>query len=175
VPNNGGIIKKLNFKGAKTVAIKLATPLMGTRIITMGFYSKEKTSADLFFAYLTSSLFLLDAIEKARSRCAEFVIIYLVDFNKKYLFPPLASIAAQTNLANKILSASEQYNGKIPLKDRPRLSEQIKQVRSDRNHPLRELDEAWFEALGMPPTLLDSMYREIEERLEDIVKKSSSH
>jgi len=171
VENAGGIIKKINFSNSKTLALRFKTSLMGTRIITVGFFGKDQIDSDLFFSYLTSSLFLLDTLEKSRSRCAEFVILYQIDLYKIYRFPDFPNIKKYSEKVNKILSASEKYNGAIALKDRPRIPDLIQQVRTNKQHSLRKLDEAWFEALGIPVSFIDTLYQEIEERLSDIVKK----
>jgi type I restriction-modification system DNA methylase subunit len=171
VENAGGIIKKINFSNSKTLALRFKTSLMGTRIITVGFLGKDQIDSDIFFSYLTSSLFLLDTLEKSRSRCAEFVILYQIDLYKIYRFPDFPNIEKHSESIDKILSASERYNGSTPLKDRPRLPELIQQVRTNKQHPLRKLDEAWFEALNIPISFIDTLYQEIEERLSDIVKK----
>lgn len=170
VANDGGILKKLDFSG-KILALRFEKSLMGTRIITMGFHGKTSVDSDLFFAYLTSSLFLLDALEKARSRRAEFVIIYLIDFNKIYRFPNIKDLKQRTQLKDKILNASLAYNSQGTINERPSIPDLIKEVRKDKTHKLRKLDEAWLEALGLPTTIVDLLYAEIEERLSDITKK----
>ena len=171
VENTIGIVTKINFSNSKTLALRFSYPLMGTRLIRVGFNTKEKVISDLLFAYLTSSLFLLDALEKSRSRCAEFAKIDMVDFFKIYRLPNLPEIISNSEKINKILLASENYNGKTALKDRPRFPELIQQVRTNKQHVLRKLDEAWFDALGIPVSFIDTLYQEIEERLSDIVKK----
>jgi DNA-directed RNA polymerase subunit F len=171
VENTIGIVTKINFSNSKTLALRFNYPLMGTRLIRVGFKTKEKIVSDLLFAYLTSSLFLLDALEKSRSRCAEFVKIDMVDFFKIYRVPNFPVIENNSEKSDKIVAASINYNSKIALKDRPRIPELIQQVRTNKQHSLRKLDEAWFEALGIPISFIDNLYQEIEERLSDIVKK----
>jgi len=90
--NSGGLVKKIDFSSSKTLALRFKKPMMGRRCISLGYYSQDDIISDLFFAYLTSSLFLLDAIEKSRKRRAEFVIIYQIDFYKLYRFPNLKKI-----------------------------------------------------------------------------------
>ena len=171
VKNAIGLVKRINFSNSKTLALRFTFPLMGTQIIRMGFSGIDEKNNDLFFAYLTSSIFLLDALEKSRARCAEFVLINQIDFFKIYRFPNLNETEKYAEKTNKILSASEIYNSKAALKDRPRIPDLIQQVRTNKQHSLRKLDEAWFEALGFPIAFIDTLYQEIEERLSDIVKK----
>jgi hypothetical protein len=95
----------------------------------------------------------------------------MVDFFKIYRLPNLPEILSNTEKIKRILSASENYNSKTALKDRPRFPELIQQVRTNKQHPLRKLDEAWFEALGIPVSFIDTLYQEIEARLADIVQK----
>ncbi len=171
VKNAIGLVKRINFSNSKTLALRFIYPLMGTQIIRIGFSGFEREDNDLFFAYLTSSIFLLDALEKSRARCAEFVLINQIDFFKIYRFPNLNEIEKHTEKTNKILSASDNYNSTTALKDRPRIPDLIQQVRTNKQHLLRKLDEAWFEALGIPVSFIDTLYQEIEERLSDIVQK----
>jgi hypothetical protein len=174
VKNSGGLVKKINFSNSKTLALKFQTPLMGTQIIRMGFSGQDEETNNLFFAYLTSSIFLLDALEKSRARCAEFVLINQVDFYKIYRFPNFTEIKRSPDKIDKILTASIKFNGNIALKDRPRIPELIQQIRTNKQHPLRKLDESWFDALGLPIAFIDTLYQEIEERLSDIVQKKEN-
>ena len=57
VKNEIGLLKKLDFTTAKTLAIKFTNKLMGSRIIIMGFSSTDPIYTDLFFAYLTVLFF----------------------------------------------------------------------------------------------------------------------
>ena len=169
--NSGGIVKKIDFYHAKTLALRFVKPMMGRRCISFGFHSEKSQNADLFFAYLTSSLFLLDAIEKSRKRRAEFVIIYQIDFQMKFRFPNFELIEKNKVLRNEILESSEKFNTMLSMKDRPTLPEMIRLARNDPEYPLRKLDRVWFNALSLPLSYLDIMYTEIEERLKDIVSK----
>ncbi len=137
----------------------------------MGFIGKTDEINDLLFAYLTSSLFLLDTLEKSRSRSGEFIIIYQTDFFRLFRFPDLAKILEKSKVKEEILKTSEDYNGGIPLKTRPTIFESIKEARINSQFPLRKLDEAWLKALELPLEYLDSFYQEIEERLKEMVAK----
>jgi hypothetical protein len=147
-------------------------PSIGTQTIRIGYKGTTSTDADLFFAYLSSSLFLLDALEKSRTRRAEFAIINQVDFYRMYRFPNLLELKKHKKQMNGILSASQQLNGDILLKDRPPFPEMIKNARMDVNNPQRRLDEAWLDFLNFPTEYLDSIYQEIEDRVQDMVLKS---
>lgn len=174
VLNKIGIVTKINFSNSKTLAIRFLKPVMGTGIIRTGFYSEDEVITELLFSYLTSSLFLLDALEKSRIRCAEFVRINQIDLFLIYRFPDFKEIKTQIDKTEKILVASKNYNNSIPLKDRPRLYNLVQDVRSDKQYPLRKLDEAWFEALGIPVPFIDTLYQEIEDRLSDIIMKKGA-
>lgn len=137
----------------------------------MGFYGETEEINDLIFAYLTSSLFLLDTFEKSRSRSGEFIIIYQTDFFRLFLFPDFAKIIENNDVKEEILQASLEYNSKTPIKDRPMFTDAIKKARINQVDPLRKLDEAWMRALELPLEYLDSFYQEIEERLKEMVSK----
>ncbi|OGD58691.1 hypothetical protein A3K78_09420 [Candidatus Bathyarchaeota archaeon RBG_13_52_12] len=166
--NSGGIVTKIDFKNGKTLALRFKTPKMGTQAIRMGFYG-DNLFSDLFFAYLTSSLFLLDALEKSRIRRAEFARINQIDFYTIYRFPNLRKITKNKSLTEEILEISKRYNGTIPLKDRLSIPEQINEARVNFESHLRKLDEAWFKAINLPLPYLDIMYQEIEDGLKDII------
>jgi hypothetical protein len=172
--NSGGLVKKIDFSSSKTLALRFKKPMMGRRCISLGYYSQDDIISDLFFAYLSSSLFLLDAIEKSRKRRAEFVIIYQVDFYKLYRFPNLKKILKNRENTNEILKNSIQHNGTTSLKNRLTIPEQIREARVNLDSNLRKLDESWFKALNLPLTYLDTMYQEIEEGLKDIITKERS-
>jgi len=172
VKNDLGIITKIDFTNTKTLALRFLNPVMGTSVFRMGFSGINEIFSDLLFSYITCSLFLLDALEKSRTRRAEFVRINLIDVYLIYRFPNLNDIIKRQKVVEKILSASKQWNN-IPLKQRDRTPDLILNLRRDKNHPLRRLDEAWFEALDIPISLIDIMYQEIEERLRDITAKKT--
>ncbi len=167
--NDGGIVKRINYLNSKTLALRFQKPLVGTATIRIGFTSSIKEDSDLFFAYLTSSLFMLDTMEKSRTRSGEFILINQVDFYKIFRFPDI------TNLKRKgrdtILSASKIHNSGIPIKERPFIQNLIKSARIDKENSLRKLDETWFSVLDIPLTYLDTLYQEIEDRLNDLIKK----
>jgi hypothetical protein len=169
--NQIGLISKIDFSGSKTLALRFSKPVMGTATIRIGFSSKDKINIDLFFAYLTSSLFLLDALEKSRIRRAEFVRINQIDFYLIFRFPNLSEIKNNPDKLKRILEASNRYNTKIPLKDRPPIPQLIQKSLSNEYPLLKELDEAWFDALYLPVVLVDSLYQEIADRLYDISEK----
>ena len=169
--NSGGLLTKIDFKNGKTLALKFEKPMMGSQAIRLGFYSNENVYSSLFFAYLTSSIFLLDAIVKSRKRRAEFARINQIDFFKKYKFPNLGKIISE-NKHQKILDASNILNKTTSISSLNPLPEQVNEARIDKESNRRKLDEAWFEVLGIPVSLIDLLYQEIQDRLKDIIKKN---
>ncbi len=167
---SGGIVTKINYLNTKTVALLFDTPVVGSRIIWITFHG-EKYLGELFFAYLSSSIFFLDVLEKSRTRCAEFVSIEHYDFIHLYKFPDLHQIIKQKDLFEKIIDYSRDLNSRETIKQRPRLINMIMDARINSASTLRKLDETWFTALNIPQVLIDSLYQEIEERLSDILEK----
>ncbi|HME56640.1 MAG TPA: N-6 DNA methylase [Candidatus Lokiarchaeia archaeon] len=167
---SGGIVTKINYLNVKTIALRFSTPIVGRRILRNGFFGNQEDS-DLFFAYLTSSLFFLDLMEKSRTRCAEFVKIEYTDLISLFRFPDLVKIKSRKRICKNIILASAELNGKTPLKQKLRIIDMISDARVNPNNELRKLDEAWFTALNIPIAYLDTLYQEIDERLKEIVKK----
>ena len=166
-----GIVKKINFTNSKTMALKFIPAKNGTRCVVIGFQCGNSEMEDILFAYLTSSLFILDVIEKSRKRCAEFILVYQIDLFLKFRFPNFNEIVKSETTFKEIAEASTTHNGAVKLKDRPNIINMINKARREHDNHLRKLDEAWFKALNIPIGLLDSMYEEIEEKFNDIKDK----
>lgn len=169
--NQIGIPQKINFTNSKTLALRFLEPAMGAGAIMFGFFSTDEEIIDLFFAYLTSSLFLLDALQKSRIRSAEFVRIHKVDFYTLYKFPDLQIIKTNQKMKEIILKNSLILNNGIPLGKRHRFKECIQNARIDKENALRKLDEAWFVVLNIDVNLMDQFYQEIESKLDEYAIK----
>ena len=154
-----GMLTRTNFNNSKTVFIKLDKPLMGSRMIDFGFYSDKEETTDIFFAYLTSSFFLLDILVKAKRRSGTFFSLHKSDIYH-YLFPNLHNLLKNRDSIREIIECSNKYNRDIEIKDRPIYRDLIETAKSDKDHPLRLLDEAWARALDTSITL-DTLYSEI--------------
>nr|QEE16829.1 N-6 DNA Methylase [Candidatus Prometheoarchaeum syntrophicum] len=166
-----GIVKKIDFKSTKSIALKFVPPKNGTMMIRIGFRGCNSQMDDLFFSYLTSSLFILDVVEKSRKRRAEFVLVYQIDLFLKFRFPDFPKIVKDEVNFNEIIRTSNIHNTRKTLKERPNIVELVKGARRNKENSLRKLDEAWFRALNIPIGLIDSLYQEIEESFKDIENK----
>ena len=166
--NKIGIRKKIAFK--KCLAFRFKEPMMGSQIIRFGFTGEERVM-DLFFAYLSSSIFLLDALEKRKSRAGAYSIINQFAILEVYRFPNLKKLMKNSkSLVDKLIEASTKFNSTSTIGDRPNLLGLIKSARRDENHNLRNLDALWFEIYNIPMSMLDLLYEDIEERLSDFEK-----
>ena len=154
-----GMLTRTNFNNSKTIFIKLDKPLMGSRMIDFGFYSDKEEITDIFFAYLTSSFFLLDILVKAKRRSGTFFSLHKSDIYH-YLFPNLHILLKNRDSIGEIIECSNKYNRGIVITDRPVYRDLIEMARLDKDHPLRLLDEAWARALDTSITL-DTLYSEI--------------
>ena len=160
-----GIRKKVSFK--EWLALRFKEPVVSSRIIHFGF-TGEEDAIDLLFAYLTSSVFLLDALEKRMSRAGRYSIIYPYAIHKIYRFPNLTKLMRCCGeLVQKIVEASYALNTMVPDENFPSCLELIKEAKASKNHKLRKLDELWFEVYNIPKEMIGVFYEEIEERLED--------
>jgi type I restriction-modification system DNA methylase subunit len=166
--NAGGLLTKIDFYGGKTLVLRFLTPMVGSRMIILGFRGENDLLSDLFFSYMTSSIFLLDALEKARIRRAEFARINQIDLYKKYRFPNFNRILQDNDVSAKILETSRKHSLEVPLKERLTIPKAVRNARKNHDSTLRKLDEAWLKALDLPADYLDVLYQEIEERMKDI-------
>ena len=154
-----GMLTRTNFNNSKTIFIRLDEPLMGSRMIDFGFYSNQEVINDIFFAYLTSSFFLVDVLVKAKRRSGLYFSLHKTDIYD-YLFPNLHTLLKNKDVAQEIIECSNKYNRGIVIKDRPVYRDLIEMARLNEDHPLRLLDEAWARALDTSITL-DTLYSEI--------------
>ena len=165
--NQLGILQKFSFTGSKTISLRFEEPLMGAGVIMFGFYSKNEDLIDLLFAYLSSSLFLLDTLYKARIRAKGLSRIHKTDIENRYKFPNLIEIYKNEKLKNKLINISIEYNSETSIEDRLFFPEKIDIARNDKNDALRQLDEAWFEALDIPLESIDNFYKDIKDKLNE--------
>lgn len=174
--NKIGILQKVFFLGSKTIALRFLEPAMGAGVIMFGFNSDDDKIIDLLFAYLTSSLFLLDALSKARERAGSYVRIHKVDVEKRFKFPNLIKIVKDSVATHMLIQCSQEFNLDKTLNKRPFFDVMIKEARLNRGDLLRKLDEAWFSVLGLSLTTIDLFYQEILNTLiqyDDISKVSA--
>lgn len=164
-PANIFIPKRVGLTSNKTIAIYSSELLESTRFpncifIPVDNSQETKKNMEVLYAYLTSSIFLLDYIKKSRVDAGAFRRLYATDLKDLMKFPNIL------NLLNKdkelIINASNEHNKQISLKNRPTFPELISNT-LNKTIPstLRKLDETWFKILGIPISTLDGLYREL--------------
>ncbi len=159
---------RVGLTGSKTLAIRSTEPIESTGVARCIFIPKDSSqetqeNIDVLFAYLTSSIFLLDYIKKSRVAAGAFRRLYSTDLKTLMKFPNISQLSEEHK--KLILEASNEHNKKIPLKNCPSFDEAISQVRDNKNNSLRKLDEEWFKALNIPLNTLDALYEEILKEL----------
>jgi len=119
---------------------------------------------DVLFAYLTSSIFLLDYIQKSRVVSGALRQLFSTDLHSLMKFPDISQLSE--NDIKLILEASKNHNCYIPLKDRPVFVDMISDaLKNKEGSTLRKLDEAIFKAFKIPIIVLDTLYKEILNEL----------
>jgi len=148
-----------------TLCIRTPEPIESSRMISCVFIPKDgnkdtELNMDILFAYLTSSLFLLEYIRKSRVAAGAFRRLNSTDLRSFMKFPNITNLTIEEKKV--ILTVSKLYHGLIPLKDRPAFPELISNALDKTGKALlRKLDEIWFKTLNIPIETLDILYKEL--------------
>jgi len=138
------IVRKINLKNNRSIVFLCNKPIL----VSSGFYGIRIQNPDLaefLFAYLSSSIFLLDFLCSRRIESGSVGQLLPKDLESR-LVPKFEQIERKNK--DKILSYSKGWNS-IPLSKRSNYLEMILMAKEDKKHPLRKLDEAWLHALDV--------------------------
>ena len=161
------IVRKINLKNNRSIVFLCKKPIL----VSSGFYGiriKNPDLAEFLFAYLSSSIFLLDFLCSRRIESGSVGQLLPKDLESR-LVPKFEQIERKNK--DKILSYSKGWNS-IPLSKRSNYLEMILMAKGDKKHPLRKLDEAWLHALDVSwkgkskETLICEIYNDIMLLLE---------
>jgi hypothetical protein len=160
---------KIRLNTMKTIAIKTPDPLDSARVAGVIFIpndsnSKTKINMAVLFAYLTSSIFLLDYIQKGRVVSGALRQLFVTDLKALMKFPNILQLSE--NDKKLILEASDAHNKHISLKDRPSFNKMISAaLKNKKNSTIRKLDETIFKAFKIPIIVLDTLHKELLKEL----------
>jgi len=161
------LVRKINLKNNRSILFLCNKPIL----VSSGFYGirvKNPELAEFLFAYLSSSIFLLDFLCSRRVESGSVGQLLPKDLESR-LVPKFEQIEHQSK--DVILNYSKEWNS-IPLSKRSNYLEMILKAKDNKNHPLRKLDEAWLRALDVSwegkseEGLISELYEEIVQRLE---------
>lgn len=161
------IVRKINLKNNRSIVFSCDEPIL----VSSGFYGirvKNPELVELLFAYLSSSIFLLDFLCSRRVESGAVGQLLPKDL-ESCLVPKFEQIEHQSKYV--ILNYSKEFNS-TPLSKRFNYLETILKAKEDKNHPLRKLDEAWLRVLDVSwegkseKGLVSELYEEIVLRLE---------
>ncbi len=160
---------KIRLNSMKTIALYSPDLLDSARVAGVIFIPansslQTKESMEVLFAYLTSSIFLYDYIQKGRVVSGALRQLFSTDLHSLMKFPNIRMISEEDK--EIILKESKEHNSKVTLKNRPIFSSMISNALNNReSSKLRRLDEAIFKALNIPSAILDTLYKEILKEL----------
>ncbi|KKN54200.1 hypothetical protein LCGC14_0594930 [marine sediment metagenome] len=160
---------KIRLNTMKTLVIRSPELLDCARVAGISLIpgdNSEETNRniDLIFAYLTSSIFLLDFIKKSRIISGALRQLLSTDLNSLMIFPNVLELSPE--IKEEILNTSKNYNSNVPLRNRPIFSNMISFALKEKEKSLlRKLDKKWFKALEIPVITLDTLYNEILKEL----------
>lgn len=166
-----GLIRQINYDNSKMLAMRIKLPIPLSRIFMFGMKFVKEEFADLFFSYLTSSIFYYYAVSKSRRRSGSYSKIEKADFIKYYRFPDFIELLKDEEKSSNLIKLSEGFNSNINLSGRLKIYKQVEKARSDRDYGLRKLDEAWFEALDIPLSMMDHFYDGLLEKFYRLINK----
>jgi methylase of polypeptide subunit release factors len=161
------LVRKINLKNNRSIVFFCDEPVL----VSSGFYGvhiKNPEFAELLFAYLSSSIFLLDFLYSRRIESGSVGQLLPKDLESR-LVPNFEQIEHLNRDA--ILTSSKAWNS-ILLSKRSNYLNMILKVKENKNHPLRKLDEAWLRALDITLSgsseeeLISELYGEIVKKLE---------
>ncbi len=161
------LVRKINLKNNRSIVFSCNKPIL----VSSGFYGirvKNPELAESLFAYLSSSIFLLDFLCSRRVESGSVGQLLPKDLESR-LVPKFEQIERQNKYV--IRNYSKEWNS-TPLSERSNYLEMILKAKGDKNHPLRKLDEAWLQALDVSwkgkseEELISKLYEEIVLRLE---------
>jgi hypothetical protein len=161
------IPKKIDLTTNRTLALLTDGPMESTALARCVFFATDDSPAgqedlEVLFAYLTSSLFLLDFIVHSRVDRAEFRRLYSSDM-ARLQFPDIRRWPVAKKRA--VITASQAHNTGRSLGQRPTFVEAVRNAGIDPGATLARLDRALLEAIGAPRALLGALYKEILEKL----------
>ncbi len=170
-PRSAGIFfpVKIRLNTMKTIAIRPPELLDSARVAGIIFIpndSSQQTNEkmDVLFAYLTSSIFLLDYIQKARIVSGALRQLFSTDLHALMKFPDISQLSEDD--VKLILEASKIHNCKISLKNRPVFAKLMSNaLKNKEGSTIRKLDQAIFKAFKIPIIVLDTLYKEILKEL----------
>jgi len=160
---------KIRLNTMKTIAIRSPDLLDSARVAGIIFIPNDSSlqteeRMDVLFAYLTSSIFLLDYIQKGRIVSGALRQLFSTDLHALMNFPDFSQLT-EDNI-KLILEASSNHNCNITLKDRPVFAKMISDaIKNKEDSTIRKLDEAIFKAFKIPIIVLDTLYKEIMKKL----------
>lgn len=164
---------KIRLNTMKSIAIRSPDLLDSARVAGIIFIPKDSSPKplklmDVLFAYLTSSIYLLDYIRKARIVSGALRQLFSTDLKSLMKFPNILNLKEEE--INLIIDASNKHNKHIPLKNRPAFPELISNALDKKNKStLRELDEIWFKILKIPMSSLDTLYQDLKDEFLKII------
>ncbi len=153
----------------KTIAIRSPELLDSASVAGIIFVPKHsnpktKEDMDILFAYLTSSIFLFDYIQKGRVVSGALRQLFSTDLHALMKFPNISQLSNDEK--EPILEASRFHNSRISLFDRPVFAKMISDaLKKKEDSTIRKLDEAIFTAFNIPIIVLDTLYKEILKEL----------
>ena len=160
---------KIRLNTMKTIAIRSPELLDSARVAGIIFVPKNsnpktKEDMDILFAYLTSSIFLFDYIQKGRVVSGALRQLFSTDLHALMKFPNISQLSNDEK--EPILEASRFHNSRISLFDRPVFAKMISDaLKKKEDSTIRKLDEAIFTAFNIPIIVLDTLYKEILKEL----------
>ena len=161
------IVRKINLKNNRSIVFSCNKPIL----VSSGFYGihvKNPELTEFLFAYLSSSIFLLDFLCSRRVESGSVGQLLPNDLESRPV-PKFEKIDSKNK--DLIVSCSKKWNS-IPLSKRSNYLNMILEAKCDKNNPLRKLDEAWIRTLGVSwennseEELLDELYKDVICRLE---------
>ena len=160
---------KIRLNTMKTIAIRSPDLLDSARVAGIIFIPNDsspqtKEKMDMLFAYLTSSIFLLDYIQKGRVVSGALRQLFSTDLHALMKFPDFSQLSEDD--IKLILETSKIHNCNISLKDRPVFAKMRSDaLKNKEGSTIRKLDEAIFKAFKIPIIVLDTLYKEILKKL----------
>ena len=161
------LVRKINLKNNRSIVFSCNKPIL----VSSGFYGIRVNNpelAEFLYAYLSSSIFLLDFLCSRRVESGAVGQLLPKDLESRPV-PKFEKLDSKNK--DLILSCSKKWNS-IPLSKRSNYLNMIHEAKCDKNNPLRKLDEAWIRTLGVSwgnnseEELLDKLYKDVICRLE---------
>jgi len=161
------LVRKINLKNNRSIVFLCNNPIL----VSSGFYGIRLNNpelAEFLYAYLSSSIFLLDFLCSRRVESGAVGQLLPKDIESRPV-PKFEKIDSKNK--DIILCCSKKWNS-LTLSKRSNYLNMILEAKSDKNNPLRKLDEAWIQTWGVSwennseVELIDELYKDIICRLE---------